>query len=154
VVWALIAGGVAILLIERVARSPRYHATEELPLGVALGIGFCQTISMIPGVSRAGATIMGAVLLGLDRRAAAEFSFFLAIPTMLGASTLDLWKNRHLLDASLGQEIAVASLAAFVTALIVVRAFVSFLGRHTFAPFGWYRILAGLAMMAMLLNGL
>ena len=97
---------------------------------------------------------MGGLLLGLDRRAAAEFSFFLAIPTMLGASVLDLWKNRDLLDASLGLEIAVASVAAFVTAMIVVRAFVTFLGRHTFAPFGWYRIAAGLVMTAVLLGGL
>lgn len=154
VVVALILGGIAILVIERAAKRQRYHDTEELPLGVAFAIGLCQTISMIPGVSRAGATIMGAVLLGLDRRAAAEFSFFLAIPTMLGASTLDLWKNHHLLDASLAAEIAVASLAAFVTALVVVRAFVTFLGRHTFVPFGWYRIVAGLLMTAMLAGGL
>lgn len=154
VVAALIVGGIAILLIERAAKWARYHDTDQVPLGVALAIGFCQTISMIPGVSRAGATIMGGLLLGLDRRAAAEFSFFLAIPTMLGASVLDLWKNRDLLDASLGLEIAVASVAAFVTAMIVVRAFVTFLGRHTFAPFGWYRIAAGFVMTAVLLSGL
>jgi undecaprenyl-diphosphatase len=155
VVAALILGGLAILLIERVAtKLPRYHDTDEVPFGVALGVGLCQTVSMIPGVSRAGATIMGAVLLGLDRRAAAEFSFFLAIPTMLGASVLDLYKNRDLLDASLALEIGVASAAAFVTAMIVVRAFVTYLGRHTFVAFGWYRIAAGLAMTAMLLGGL
>ena len=107
---------------------------------------------MIPGVSRAGATIMGGVVLGLDRKAAAEFSFFLAIPTMLGASILDIYKGWDRLDASLGLDIAAASLAAFVTAIIVVRAFVRFLGSHTFAPFGWYRIAAGAAMIAYLIS--
>jgi undecaprenyl-diphosphatase len=93
---------------------------------------------------------MGGMLLGLDRKAAAEFSFFLAIPTMLGASALDLYKGWDLLNASLALDIAVASAAAFVTAIIVVRAFVTFLGRHTFVPFGWYRIAAGLVMLAWL----
>ena len=94
---------------------------------------------------------MGAVVMGLDRRAAAEFSFFLAIPTMLGAAALDLYKAYDRIDGSLGLEIAVASLAAFATAILVVRAFIAFLGRHTFAPFGWYRIVAGLAMLGFLL---
>lgn len=152
VATALIVGGVVILLVERMAHRPRYHDTAEVPPGAALGIGFCQTISMIPGVSRAGATIMGGLLLGLDRRAAAEFSFFLAIPTMLGAGALDLYKGWSQIDASLALDIAVASLAAFVTAIIVVRAFVNFLARHTFVPFGWYRIVAGLAMLAFLLT--
>ena len=150
VALALLIGGIAILAIERLAHRPRYHDTAEVPPATALGIGLCQTISMIPGVSRAGATIMGGMLLGLDRKAAAEFSFFLAIPTMLGASALDLYKGWDLLNASLALDIAVASAAAFVTAIIVVRAFVTFLGRHTFVPFGWYRIAAGLAMLAWL----
>ncbi len=153
VATALLLGGVVILVIERMAHRPRYHDTAEVPPATALGIGFCQTVSMIPGVSRAGATIMGGVLMGLDRRAAAEFSFFLAIPTMLGASMLDLYKGWDRLDAALGLDIAVASLAAFVTAIVVVRAFVSFLATHTFAPFGWYRIAAGLAMLAYLVAG-
>jgi len=147
---ALVVGGAIILLIERRLHEPRFHDTAEVPLGTALAVGFCQTVSMIPGVSRAGATIMGAVVMGLDRRAAAEFSFFLAIPTMMGASALDLFKHHDRIDATLGVEIAVASAAAFVTALLVVKAFVTYLGRHTFAPFGWYRILAGLAMLALL----
>ena len=88
-------------MIERLAHRPRYHDTAEVPPATALGIGLCQTISMIPGVSRAGATIMGGMLLGLDRKAAAEFSFFLAIPTMLGASALDLYKGWDRLNASL-----------------------------------------------------
>ena len=122
----------------------------EVPLGRALAIGFCQTISMIPGVSRAGATIMGGLVMGLDRRAAAEFSFFLAIPTMLGAGLLDLVKYHSQIDGALALDIAVASLAAFVTAIIVVRAFISFITRHTFEAFGWYRIVAGLAMLGYL----
>ena len=127
---ALLVGGVVILVIERMAHRPRFHDTAEVPPTTALGIGLCQTISMIPGVSRAGATIMGGLLLGLDRKAAAEFSFFLAIPTMVGASALDLYKGWGQIDGSLGLEIAVASLAAFVTAIVVVRAFVAFLARH------------------------
>lgn len=150
VALALIIGGVIILVIERLVHRPRFHDTAEVPAATALGIGLCQTVSMIPGVSRAGATIMGGMLLGLDRKAAAEFSFFLAIPTMLGASTLDLYKGWERLDASLALDLAVASAAAFATAIIVVRAFVSFLGRHTFVPFGWYRIAAGLLMLAWL----
>jgi len=150
VALALLVGGVIILAIERLVHRPRFHDTAEVPPATALGIGLCQTVSMIPGVSRAGATIMGGVLLGLDRKAAAEFSFFLAIPTMLGASTLDLYKGWERLDASLALDLAVASAAAFATAIIVVRAFISFLGRHTFVPFGWYRIAAGLLMLAWL----
>jgi undecaprenyl-diphosphatase len=150
---ALLIGGVAILVIERLAHRPRFHDTAEVPPRTAFGIGLCQTISMIPGVSRAGATIMGGLLLGLDRRAAAEFSFFLAIPTMVGASALDLYKGWGQIDGSLGLEIAVASLAAFLTAIVVVRAFVSFLSSHTFAPFGWYRIAVGLLMLGLLMTG-
>ena len=150
VALALLIGGIAILAIDRLAHRPRYHDTAEVPPATALGIGLCQTISMIPGVSRAGATIMGGMLLGLDRKAAAEFSFFLAIPTMLGASALDLYKGWDLLNASLALDIAVASAAAFVTAIVVVRAFVTFLGRQTFVPFGWYRIAAGIVMLVWL----
>lgn len=150
VATALLVGGVIILVIERSLGAARYHDASQVPYGLALAIGFCQAISMIPGVSRAGATIMGAVALGLDRRAAAEFSFFLAIPTMLGASLLDIYKGWDQLDGSLALDIAVASLAAFVTAIVVVKAFVSYLGRHTFMPFGWYRIAAGILMLVLL----
>lgn len=150
VATALVVGGAVILLIERLHHRARYHDPAEVPLGRALAIGFCQTISMIPGVSRAGATIMGGLVMGLDRRAAAEFSFFLAIPTMLGAGLLDLVKYHSQIDGALALDIAVASLAAFVTAIIVVRAFISFITRHTFEAFGWYRIVAGLAMLGYL----
>lgn len=150
VATALLVGGGVILAVERAIHNPRFHDTDQVPLARAFAVGLCQTVSMIPGVSRAGATIMGGVMLGLDRKAAAEFSFFLAIPTMLGASFLDLVKGYDRIDAALATDIAVASLAAFVTALLVVRAFVTYLQRHTFVPFGWYRIAAGLAMLAFL----
>ena len=152
VATALIVGGVVILLVERMAHRPRFHDTAEVPPTTAFGIGLCQTISMIPGVSRAGATIMGGLLLGLDRKAAAEFPSSSAIPTMLGAGALDLYKGWGQIDGSLGVDIAVASLAAFITAIVVVRAFINYIARHDFTPFGWYRIVAGLAMLAFLLT--
>jgi undecaprenyl-diphosphatase len=109
---------------------------------------------MIPGVSRAGATIMGAMLMGVDRRTATEFSFFLAIPTMLGATVYDLWKNRALLASEDLAVIAVGFVAAFAAALVVVRAVVGFVARHGFAPFGWYRIALGsVALAALALTG-
>jgi undecaprenyl-diphosphatase len=146
----LVAGGVVILLIERLALRPRYHESDRLPTGTSLGIGFCQCVAMIPGVSRSAATILGAMLLGVDRRAAAEFSFFLAIPTMLGATVLDLYKGRAALTLHDYEVIAVGFVVAFVSAVIVVRVFVAFLQRHTFAVFGWYRIVIGLVMMLVL----
>jgi undecaprenyl-diphosphatase len=140
---SLIVGGIAILLIERARPQPVIHAIEQLPLGRALAIGFLQCLAMIPGVSRSGATIIGALLLGVDRRTAAEFSFFLAIPTMFGATVYDLYKNRGSLTLDGGIVIAVGFAAAFVTALFVVRAVIGFVARHGFAPFAWYRIGAG-----------
>ena len=153
VATALVVGGVVILAVERIAHQPRFYDTAEVPPTTAFGIGLCQTLAMIPGVSRSGATIMGALLLGLDRKAAAEFSFFLAIPTMLGAGVLDLYKGWRLIDGSLAVDIAVASVASFVTALVVVRAFVAYIARHDFTPFGWYRIVAGVLMLGLLAAG-
>ena len=106
---------------------------------------------MVPGVSRSGASILGALMLGVERRAAAEFSFFLAIPTMLGAFTLDLWKARHDLHSNDLVVIAVGFFVAFIVAVVVVRAFVAYLARHDFTVFGWYRIVAGLAIAAVLI---
>ncbi|TAD87375.1 MAG: undecaprenyl-diphosphate phosphatase [Alphaproteobacteria bacterium] len=147
---ALIVGGVAILVIERRLYRPRYTAVEEFPLSLCLKIGLVQCLAMIPGVSRSGATILGALLLGAERRAAAEFSFFLAIPTMLGAATYDLYKNRALLDDSGLLTIAVGFLVAFAAALVVVRWVVGFVQRHGFTPFAWYRIVLGSAMILVL----
>lgn len=150
VACALIAGGIAILLIEAYRPPPRYASIETFPLRTALGIGAVQCLAMIPGVSRSGATIMGALLMGVERKTAAEFSFFLAIPTMLGATVLDLYKNRDVLDFSDGTVIAVGFVSAFVGALVVVRWLLSFLSRHGFTPFAWYRIALGSLILVIL----
>ncbi|MDX6750056.1 undecaprenyl-diphosphate phosphatase [Geminicoccaceae bacterium 1502E] len=153
VVVALVTGGIAILLIERLAIEPRHHSAEALPIGTALRIGLCQTLAMVPGVSRSGATILGAVVMGVDRRAAAEFSFFLAIPTMLGATVYDLYKNHGALDPGDFWLMAAGFAMALLTALVVVRALLAFLARHSFEVFGWYRIVLGLVMAVALLAG-
>jgi undecaprenyl-diphosphatase len=146
VAWALIVGGFAILAVERFAKPRHVAGVAEMPLGTTIGIGIIQCIAMIPGMSRSGATIMGALSLGVERKTAAEFSFFLAIPTMLGASTVELLKNRHELMApgavGLGT-IAIGFLVAFVVALAVIKAFVAVVSRRGFAPFAWYRIVVG-----------
>ncbi|HQV04302.1 MULTISPECIES: undecaprenyl-diphosphate phosphatase [unclassified Novosphingobium] len=145
--WALILGGIAILGIERWAKPGPASGVAQLPARQALGVGLFQCISMIPGVSRSGATIMGALSMGIERRTAAEFSFFLAIPTMLGATTLELADNRAALMAGTGTvgwtEIAIGFAVSFVVALAVIKAFVAFVSRSGFAPFAWYRIAAG-----------
>jgi len=148
---SLITGGIAILLIERFKPAPRVAEVENLKPITALQIGLFQCISMIPGVSRSGATIMGAMLIGVDRKTAAEFSFFLAIPTMLGAFVLDMWKARDLLDADQTLVIAVGFVGAFISSLIVVRWLISYISRHDFQIFGWYRIIFGTAFLAYLL---
>lgn len=140
---ALVVGGVAILIIERMNKKPQVHQVEDMSVPLALKIGFCQVVSMIPGVSRAGATIMGSMLLGVDRRVAAEFSFFLAIPTMAGATALSLYKNWSALSVDDAGLIAVGFVTAFLSALVVVRGFIAFISRHGFAPFAWYRIVIG-----------
>ena len=147
---SLIAGGIAILVIERARPVARIHAVEQLPLRRALAIGALQCLAMIPGVSRSGATIMGALLLGVDRRTAAEFSFFLAIPTMFGAVVYDLYKNRAVLTLDGGLVIGLGFVAAFLVALLVVRAVIGFVARHGFAPFAWYRIALGTVALALL----
>ena len=150
---ALIVGGIAILVIERLAKRDRVHGVADIPVRTALGIGFVQCLAMIPGVSRSGATIMGALTMGVERRTAAEFSFFLAIPTMLGATVLELWKNRGLLDAGEIHDIAIGFVVAFVVAVVVVRAFVAVISRYGFAPFAWYRIVAGTAALVWIYAG-
>jgi undecaprenyl-diphosphatase len=147
VAWALIAGGIAILGIEKIARPGPYLPVADIPLGKAIGVGFAQCLAMIPGVSRSGATIMGALGMGIDRKTAAEFSFFLAVPTMVGASALELADKHDELIAGTGtvgwSEIAIGFVVAFVVALAVIKAFVAYISRHGFAPFAWYRIVAG-----------
>jgi undecaprenyl-diphosphatase len=149
---ALIVGGVAILIIERTARKATVTSVEAMSWKTALGIGMVQCLSMIPGVSRSGATIMGALTMGVERRTAAEYSFFLAIPTMMGATTLALWKARNELDTSHLGAIGLGFLVSFIVAIIVIRWFLGVVSRHGFGPFAWYRIAAGGAALIWLLN--
>jgi undecaprenyl-diphosphatase len=152
---ALIVGGIAIIGIERTVKEGRIKGVAEIPLPKVIGIGFIQCLAMIPGVSRSGATILGALSLGVERRTAAEFSFFLAIPTMLGATVLELVTKRHELMAanSVGFGlIGVGFVVAFVVALLVVRWFVGLVGRTGFSPFGWYRIAVGALALVLLLK--
>ena len=155
VAWALIAGGVAILIIERLARTTDKGGVQNVTLMHSIGIGLVQCLAMIPGVSRSGATILGGLSLGVERRTAAEFSFFLAIPTMLGATTLELVKHHDTLMAGAGDvgfgTVAVGFIVSFIVAIVVVRAFVHYISRHGFAPFAWYRIVAGTAALAWLM---
>jgi undecaprenyl-diphosphatase len=151
VVISFIVGGILILVLERIAPRPRYKSVEGLPMGTALGIGFCQCIAMIPGVSRSGATILGGEMLGVDRRTATEFTFYLAIPTMLGATVLDLWKARHELTTDGIGIIALGFITAFVVAIPVVRGLIGFVGRFGLTPFAWYRIAIGLVAAVWLL---
>ena len=148
---SLILGGIAIILIERYDYDGHIKSVEELTFKKSLQIGFFQCLAMIPGVSRSGATILGALLIGVDRKTAAEFSFFLAIPTMLGATAVDLWKVRDSLSADQASVIAVGFVAAFVSAVIVVKWLVSFISHHDFTVFGWYRIVFGGLLLAYFL---
>ena len=147
---SLILGGIVILVLERAAPRPRYTDGDRLPYWKAFQIGLCQCLAIIPGVSRSGATILGGEMLGVDRKAGALFTFYLAVPTMLGATVLDLWKNRDVLDGSAGAEIAVGFVVAFLVAWVVVRGFIAFVGRYGLTPFAWYRIAAGLGILAVL----
>jgi undecaprenyl-diphosphatase len=156
VCYAFIIGGVAILIIEHFAKRQTIAGVADVPVPTTLGIGLVQCLAMIPGVSRSGATIMGALSLGVERRTAAEFSFFLAIPTMLGATALELVKNRAALAApavpgAVGWgEIGIGFVVAFLVALVVVKAFIGIVTKHGFGPFAWYRIFAGAAALTWL----
>jgi undecaprenyl-diphosphatase len=149
----LILGGIVLLFVDRLPLRPRYHETDGLPFRVALGIGLVQCLALIPGVSRSGSTIVGGLLMGADKRTAAEFSFFLSMPTMTAAFAYDLFKNRALLDTSAMTEIAIGFVAAFIAAAIVVRWVLGYVSRHGFALFGWWRIAVGAAVWVALLAG-
>jgi undecaprenyl-diphosphatase len=140
---ALVVGGVLILLIERWAPAARVNEVTEVPPRTAWGIGLAQVLSLIPGASRSGATIMGGYALGLSRTAATEFSFFLAIPVMLAATSYDLLKSWSVLAPSDAPVFAVGFIVSFISALIVVRAFLSYVSHHSFSAFAWYRIAFG-----------
>lgn len=146
---ALIVGGVILMLAERHAVEAKITRIEDITWGRALGIGIAQCFAMIPGTSRSGSTIVGGLLAGLSRQAATEFSFFLAMPTMLGAAFYDGYRNRELLQQDDLILIAVGFVAAFITALFVVQSLVRFIANHSFRVFAWYRI--GLGTLILLL---
>jgi undecaprenyl-diphosphatase len=140
---SLIVGGVVLLAVDRMHLSPRYFNVMDYPVLMALIIGFAQCLAMIPGVSRSGATIVGALLLGADKRSATEFSFFLAMPTMAGAFAYDLYKNWAILAPEDVKNIALGFVVSFIAGVVVVRYLLDFVGRHGFAPFAWWRIFVG-----------
>lgn len=148
----LVVGGLIILLVEKVIKPmPTTNHVEEMNWKLALKIGFCQVLAMIPGTSRSGATIIGGMLLGLERKAATEFSFFLAIPTMLGATVYDSYKNWEHLTLDNLEVIAIGFVAAFLSALLVVDWLIRFLKTHGYSPFAYYRIALGGLMLWLLL---
>jgi undecaprenyl-diphosphatase len=143
-----VLGGIVMLIVERYRPVPTVLDADRTPLARALGIGACQVLALIPGVSRSGATIVGGMVMGLDRAAAAEFSFFLAMPTMMAAFAHSLLKVRHHLTPDRAMEIALGFLMAFIAAALVVRPFLLVVRRVGFVPFAWYRIAIGLALFA------
>ena len=150
---AFIAGGMVMLVVERMRPVPVIQDAERTPVSRAFGIGLCQTLALVPGVSRSGATIVGGMAMGLDRPAAAEFSFFLAMPTLLAAFAHDLLEVRHQLSAERGLEIGIGLVTAFIASILVIKPFLLFVRRSGFAPFAWYRIAAGVAILAAVAAG-
>jgi undecaprenyl-diphosphatase len=148
-----IIGGIVMLVVERLRPTPVVLNAEHTPMRRAFGVGLCQMLAIVPGVSRSGATIIGGMLMGLDRPAAAEFSFLLAIPTMVAAFGHDLFEVRHSLSREGAAEIGIGFIAAFIASVVVVRPFLAFIRRAGFAPFAWYRIVVGLVIVAALVAG-
>jgi undecaprenyl-diphosphatase len=149
----LLLGGAAIIIIERLPLRARHHDAGRLPPRLCLGIGLLQVLAMIPGVSRSGASILGAMCLGVDRRAATEFSFFLAMPIMCGASLLKLVKHPEILAPERLPVLAVGLVASFVIALVAVRWLLRWISTNRFTPFGWYRLSLGLLLAVLLATG-
>lgn len=150
VVLALIVGGFLILLIERYYRNPTVASVDDIPIRKALGVGLFQVLAILfPGLSRSGATIMGGLVLGLSRTASTEFSFFLAIPAMFGATLIKLAGVYDVLTIADGPLFAVGFVTAFISALVVIRALLAFVSRNTFNGFAWYRIVFGLILLAV-----
>lgn len=148
---SLLLGGILILVLERVRPAvPRFSDGDRLPYAKAFQIGLCQVLAIFPGVSRSGATILGGEMLGVSRPAAALFTFYLAVPTMLGATVLDIYKNRDALVGAAWTDIGIGFVTAFLVALVVVKGFIGFISRYGLTPFGWYRIIAGLGLFAWL----
>ena len=148
----LIVGGVIILIVENINIKPKYNDLDKISFKTALMIGFAQSIAMIPGTSRSGATIIGSLLLRLDRKTATEFSFFLAIPTMLGATVYDIYKNYEYMSLDNSLVIAIGFISAFVSALIVVKTIINFISNNGFKVFAYYRIIIGTILLVYLLN--
>ncbi len=148
---SLVIGGVVLLLVDRMPQREKYDDIMQFPWHVALVVGLFQMLALIPGVSRSGATVVGAMLLGATKRSAAEFTFFIALPIMIGAFGYDLYKSRELIDLSLGLNIAIGFAASFVVGALVVKYLLDFVSRHGFAPFAWWRILVGGAGLVALL---
>lgn len=144
----LVIGGVAIIFIERMVKIPQYYAVEDFPLPLYLKIGLCQCLALVPGVSRSGATIMGSLLMKVERSAAAEFSFFLAIPTMFGASVYALYKHWSELHSSDFLVLGIGFVVAFISAYYVAKIFLSFVANNGFGIFAWYRIFIGTLMLS------
>lgn len=153
IAWSLLLGGIAMLAIERFALTAKITDAADTPIWRAIGVGVFQTIAMIPGVSRSGATIFGGLLLGLDRRAAAEFSFFLAMPTMTAAFVHDFFTVKDHITPDRIAEISVGFVFAFISAVLVVKPFLNYVTRVGFAPFAWYRIGLGGLLVGLLAMG-
>src|SRR5580692_11789563 len=143
VCFALIVGGAILLWVDQIDHNPHEHDATRFPLLTYLWIGMAQCLAMIPGVSRSGASIVAAMLLGADKPAAAEFSFFLAIPTMVGAFAYDFYKSRSEMTADHLGIIAIGFVVSFITALVVVKTFLGYVTRHGFALFAWWRVIVG-----------
>ena len=150
---ALLVGGVAILAIERWKPAAKENDAATLSLRSAILIGLCQILALIPGMSRSGATIMGALCLGVGRSAATEFSFYLSIPVLISASLYDLYKHRHDLTGDGLVLIAIGLVVSFVVSLVVIRWLLRYVASHSFAAFAWYRIAAGAALTVAMLLG-
>lgn len=153
IAWMLILGGIVLLVADRIAPEPVHESVDDVPLRKALAIGLFQCLALVPGVSRSGATIVGGLMLGVSKRAAAEFSFFLSMPTMGAAFAYDLFKSRDVLDFSALSDIAIGFGAAFITAILVVRWVLDYVSKHGFALFGWWRIVVGTAALIGLWSG-
>jgi undecaprenyl-diphosphatase len=148
-----IVGGIIILIVERTQKHPSVHHVDNIPVSKAFGIGVCQAVAIIPGVSRSGATIIGGLALGLDRAVATEFSFFLAIPTLTAAFANSLWKARHELTTAQSTNIVIGFVMAFISSALVIKPFLNYVKRSGFQAFAWYRIVAGLALAAAIAAG-
>ncbi len=147
---SLAIGGILLILIERRKRTARITAISQISFGMAIAIGCFQCLGMIPGTSRSAATIIGAMLLGASRGVAAEFSFFLAVPTMVAASAYSLYKHGFSLSGSEATLVAVGFITSFITALLVIKTFVGWIKKHDFQAFGWYRIALGALVLLLL----